>query len=195
MYRMYVCVYKYRFIPSGCINIWLMSYLFIYKYIYSLHMQAAADTRRFCGSFCVIFSWSWTAAFVSARTTSQRWTSRSMKAVSRSMKRWSKPSLMNSAGFFNVFHRWEHFWQERQPKNLHEYWVPNMDLRGGLEISINFHRNLWAICHPNNFNNAFRCSTEVGQLHEVNGPWPKTTTSWASLSFMAVGAWMYPLVN
>jgi hypothetical protein len=32
---MYVYVYKYCFIPSGCINIFLMSYLFIYIYSFT----------------------------------------------------------------------------------------------------------------------------------------------------------------
>lgn len=59
---MYVYVYKYCFIPSGCINIFLMSYLFIYIYSFT-----PAGNCRYEEVLRVILrhvSWSWTAASV-----------------------------------------------------------------------------------------------------------------------------------
>ena len=117
---MYVCVYKYCFIPSGCINIckYIPDVLSIHIYIYSF---THAGNYRYEEVLRVMDS-------ISARTTSQQWTSRSMKAVSRSKDDRNHP--MKSGGTIDG-----NTSENSQPENLHL--VEQTWIWGGLEISWN----------------------------------------------------------
>ena len=154
-----------------CLSMWLYAcsvYIYIhmhytirvFKYSY---LWIGTRQLRIWGGFA-----SWSCCISDAcRTTSQQWTSRSMKAK---IYGWSKP--FNSS--------WERMGTHGNtgiPTSTCFPWI-----KDGFG-------NLMTFVTPTFWSSHHNSMTEVicgYQRCEVNDPWPKTTTCWASLSCTAV---------